>query len=200
MLIGRSISSPSKSVILVAPQDIIFLMLKGPGHLGFIFPLGSKDLSQSTFRTKSPSLRFLNFTFLLNALAIIFWYPCAWYCALARGVQLNRRPDPPSQTNRIQTDNHPTRLPSGQWWVLAIPNRFRRVGWQVFPHKIRSTRPDRVYNPVLIHSILSTPIQTITSSLTLSFSVHSFAQSRLRVSRSRSLSCSTANTTVDLNI
>ena len=83
MLIGRSISSPSKYVILVAPPDMIFLMTKGPDHLGFIFPLGSKVSSLSTFRTKSPSLRFLGLTFLLNALAIFFWYPCVWYCALA---------------------------------------------------------------------------------------------------------------------
>ena len=31
----------------------------------------------------SPSLRFLGLTFLLNAQEIFFWYPCAWYCALA---------------------------------------------------------------------------------------------------------------------
>ena len=77
MLIEQSISSPSKSVILVAPLDMIFLMIKVPDHLGFIFPLGSKVSSLSTFRTKSPSLRFLSFTFLLNALAIRFSYPCA---------------------------------------------------------------------------------------------------------------------------
>ena len=83
MLMGRSISSLSKSVILVAPPNMIFLIIKGLDHLGFIFPLGSKVLSLSTFRTKSPSLRFLGFTFLLNALAILFWYPYAWYYVLA---------------------------------------------------------------------------------------------------------------------
>ena len=83
MLIGQSIFFPSKFVILVTPPDMIFLIIKCPGHLGFIFPLGSKVSSLSTFRTKSSSLRFLGFTFLLNALAILFWYPCAWYCALA---------------------------------------------------------------------------------------------------------------------
>ena len=77
MLIGRSISSPSKSMILVAPPDIIFLMIKGLDHLGFIFPLGSKVSSLSTFRAKSPSLRSLDFIFLLNALSILFWYPYA---------------------------------------------------------------------------------------------------------------------------
>ena len=55
MLIGQSISSLSKSVILVAPPHMIFIMIKGPDHLGFIFPLGSKVSSLSTFRTKSPS-------------------------------------------------------------------------------------------------------------------------------------------------
>ena len=75
---GRNISSPSKFVILVAPTDMIFLMIKGLDHLGFIFPLGSKVSSLSTFRIKSHSLRFLGFTFLLNALAILFWYLCAW--------------------------------------------------------------------------------------------------------------------------
>ena len=69
MLIGRSISSPSKSMIIVAPPDMIFLMIKGLDHLGFIFPLGSKVSSLSTFKTRSLSLRFLGFTFLLNALA-----------------------------------------------------------------------------------------------------------------------------------
>ena len=83
MLMGRSISSPSKSVILVAPPDMIFLMIKGLDHLGFIFPLGSKVSSLSTVRANSPSLSFLGFNFLLNALTIIFWYPCTWYCALA---------------------------------------------------------------------------------------------------------------------
>ena len=90
MLIGRIISSPSKSVILVAPPNMIFLIIKGPDHLGFIFPLKSKVSSLSTFKTKSPSfktkspsLRFLGLTFLLNALAILLRYPCAWYCALA---------------------------------------------------------------------------------------------------------------------
>ena len=78
MLAGQSISSPSKSVILVASFDMIFLIIKGPGHLGFIFPLGSKG---PTFRTKSPYLRFLDFIVLLNALAILFCYPYAWYCA-----------------------------------------------------------------------------------------------------------------------
>ena len=53
LLIGRSISSPSKSVILVAPPDMIFLIIKGPDHPGFIFHLGSKVSSLSTFRTKS---------------------------------------------------------------------------------------------------------------------------------------------------
>ena len=83
MLIGRSISSPSKFVIFVVPPDMIFLMIKGLDHFSFIFPLGSKVPSLSTFRTKSPSLRFLGFIFLLNVLAILFWYPCAWYYALA---------------------------------------------------------------------------------------------------------------------
>ena len=83
MLIGQSISSPSKSVILVAPPDMIFLIIKGPDHPGFIFHLGSKVSSLSTFGIKAPSLRFLGLTFLLNALAILFWYPCTWYCALA---------------------------------------------------------------------------------------------------------------------
>ena len=83
MLIRQSISFPSKSVILVAPPDMIFLIIKRLDHLGFIFPLGSKVSPLSTFRTKSHSLRFLALTFLLNALAILFWYPCAWYCALA---------------------------------------------------------------------------------------------------------------------
>ena len=83
MLIRRSISSLSKSVILVAPFDMIFLIIKGPDHLGYIFPLRSKVSSLNTFRTKSPSLRFLGHTFLLNALATLFWYPCGWYCALA---------------------------------------------------------------------------------------------------------------------
>ena len=83
MLIERSISSPSKSVILVAPPDMIFLIIKGPDHLGFIFLLKSKVSSLSTFKTKSPSLRFLGLTFLLNALAILFWYACAWYYAPA---------------------------------------------------------------------------------------------------------------------
>ena len=72
MLIGRSISSPSKSVVLVAPPDMIFLMIKGPDHLGFNFFLGSKVSSLSTFRSKFPSLRFFG---LLNALVILFWYP-----------------------------------------------------------------------------------------------------------------------------
>ena len=83
MLIGRRISSPSKSVILLAPPNMIFLIIKGPDHLGFIFLLGSKVSSLSTFKTKSPSLRFLHFTFLLNALAILFWYPYAGYCSLS---------------------------------------------------------------------------------------------------------------------
>ena len=83
MLIQQSISSPSKYIILVAPPDMIFLVINGPDHLGFIFPLRSKVSSLSTFRTKSHSLSFLGFTFLLNALAILFWYPCAWYYALA---------------------------------------------------------------------------------------------------------------------
>ena len=83
LLIGRSISSPSKFVILVAPPNMIFLIIKGPDHLGFIFPLKSKVSSLSTFKTKSPSLRFLGLTFLLNALAILLRYPYAWYCALA---------------------------------------------------------------------------------------------------------------------
>ena len=83
MLIKGRISSPSKFVILVVPPDMIFFIIKGPDHLGFIFPLGSKVSSLSTFRTKSPSLRFLGFTFLLNALAILFGYLCAWYCAPA---------------------------------------------------------------------------------------------------------------------
>ena len=72
MLIGQSISSPSKFVILVAPLDMIFLMIKGPDHLGFVFPLRSKVSFLSTFRTKSPSLRFLGFTFLLKAPASFF--------------------------------------------------------------------------------------------------------------------------------
>ena len=83
MLIMRSISSPSKSVILVEPLDMIFLIIKGPDHLNFILPLRSKVSSLSTFKTKSPTLRFLGLTFLLNALEILFWYPCAWYFALA---------------------------------------------------------------------------------------------------------------------
>ena len=83
MLIGRSSFFPSKFVILVAPLDMIFLIIKGPDHLDFIFPLGSKVSSLSTFGTKSPSLRFLDFTFLVNALKILFWYPYASYCALA---------------------------------------------------------------------------------------------------------------------
>ena len=83
MLMGQNISSPSKSVILIAHPDMIFLMIKGPDHLSFIFPLGSKVSSLSTFGTKSHFLRFLVFTFMLNALAILFWYPYAWYCALA---------------------------------------------------------------------------------------------------------------------
>ena len=83
MLVRQSISSPSKSVILVAHFDMIFLIIKGLDHLGFIFPLKSKVSSLSTFRTKSPSLRFLGLTFLLNTLAILFWYPYAWYYALA---------------------------------------------------------------------------------------------------------------------
>ena len=83
LLIGRSISSPSKSVILVAPPNMISLIIKGPDHLGFIFPLRSKVSSLSTFKTKSPSLRSLGLTFLLNALAILLWYPYAWYCALS---------------------------------------------------------------------------------------------------------------------
>ena len=82
MLIGQSISFPSKFIILEVPLDMIFLIIKGLDHLGFIFPLGSKVSFPSTFRTKSPSLRFLDFTFLLNALTILFWYPCAWYYAL----------------------------------------------------------------------------------------------------------------------
>ena len=82
MLIGRIISSPSKSVILVAPPNMIFLIIKGQDHLGFIFPLRSKVSSLSTFITKSLSLRFLGLTFLFNVLTILFWYPCAWYCAL----------------------------------------------------------------------------------------------------------------------
>ena len=73
MLIGQSISSPSKSLILVAPPDMILLLTKSLDHLGFIFPLGSKVSSLSTFRTRSHFLRFLAFTFLLNALAILFW-------------------------------------------------------------------------------------------------------------------------------
>ena len=72
MLIGQSISSLSKSVILVAPPNKIFLIIKGSDHLGFIFPFRPKDLSLSTFRTRSPSLRSLGFTFLLNALTILF--------------------------------------------------------------------------------------------------------------------------------
>ena len=83
MLIGRSISSPSKFVILIAPPNMFFLIIKGPDHLGFIFLVGSKVSSISNFRTKSYSLRFLGFTFLLNALVMLFQYPCAWYCALA---------------------------------------------------------------------------------------------------------------------
>ena len=82
-MIGRSISSLSKYVILVAPLDMIFLIIKGLYHLGFIFLLGSKVSSLNTFRTKSHSLTFLDFTFLLNALTILFWYPYAWYCAIA---------------------------------------------------------------------------------------------------------------------
>ena len=42
MLIGQRISLPSKSVFLVAPLDMIFLILKGPDQLGFVFPLRSK--------------------------------------------------------------------------------------------------------------------------------------------------------------
>ena len=83
MLIGQSISSPSKSIILVAPFDMIFLIIKGQDYLGIIFPLGSKVSSLRTFKIKSPSLRFLGLTFFVNALAILFWYPWAWYCALA---------------------------------------------------------------------------------------------------------------------
>ena len=83
MLIGKNISSPSKSIILVAPPDMIFLIMKGLDHLGFIFPLKLEISSLSTFRTKSSSLRFLVFTFLLNTLADLFCYPCAWYYALA---------------------------------------------------------------------------------------------------------------------
>ena len=83
MLIGQSISSPSKSVNLVAPPNRIFSIIKGPDHLDFIFLLRSKVSYLSPLRTKSPSLRFPGFTFLLNALAILFWYPCAWYYALA---------------------------------------------------------------------------------------------------------------------
>ena len=83
MLVERNISSPSISVILVAPLDMIFLMIKDLDHLGFIFPLGSKVSFLSSFRTESLSLRYLGFTFLLNALAILFWYHCAWYRALA---------------------------------------------------------------------------------------------------------------------
>ena len=83
MLIGRSISSLSKSVILVVPPNMIFLIIKGPDHLGFIFPLRSKVSSLSTFRTKSPSLRFLGLNFLSNALEILFCYPYACYYALA---------------------------------------------------------------------------------------------------------------------
>ena len=83
MLIGQSISSPSKFVILVALPDMIFLIIKILVHLGFIFPPGLKVSSLSTFGTKSPSLRFLGLTFLLNALAILFWYLCAWYYVLA---------------------------------------------------------------------------------------------------------------------
>ena len=82
MLIRRSISSPSKSIILVAPPDMICLIIKGPDYLGFIFPLGSKVSSLSTFRTKSSSLKFPSLTFFLNALSILFWYPYVWYCAL----------------------------------------------------------------------------------------------------------------------
>ena len=82
ILIGRNISSPSKFVILLTLPDMIFLIIKGSDHPGFIFPLESNVSSLSTFRTKSPSLRFLGFTFLLNALAILFWSPYAWYCAL----------------------------------------------------------------------------------------------------------------------
>ena len=45
---------------------------KRPGPSRLLFPLGSKVSSLSTFTTNSPSLRFLGFTFLLNALAILF--------------------------------------------------------------------------------------------------------------------------------
>ena len=83
VLIGQSISSPSKSEILVASLNMIFLIIKSPSHLGFILTLGLEVSSLRTFRTKSPSLKFLGFTFLLSALAILFWYPCARYCALA---------------------------------------------------------------------------------------------------------------------
>ena len=83
MLIGQRISFLYKSVILVVPPNMIFVIIKGLDHLGFIFPLGSNISSLSTFRTKSPSLRFLGLTFLLNALAILVWYPYAWYCVLA---------------------------------------------------------------------------------------------------------------------
>ena len=51
-------------------SNMVFLIKKGLDH---IFHLGSKVSSLSTFRTRSPSLKFLGFTFLLNALAILFW-------------------------------------------------------------------------------------------------------------------------------
>ena len=107
-LIGQRISLPSKSVFLVAPLDMIFLIIKGLDHLGSIFPLGSKVSSLSTFRTKSPSLRFQGFTFLLNTLAILFWYPCAWYCALTlfSSIKVNC-----SYLSFIQ---------SSSWFLLAI--------------------------------------------------------------------------------
>ena len=64
------------------PLDMIVLIIKGPNYLGFIFPLGSNVSSLSTFRIKFASLGFLGFTFLLNALEILFQQPFAWYCAL----------------------------------------------------------------------------------------------------------------------
>ena len=42
MLIGQSISFPSKFIILEVPLDMIFLIIKGLDHLGFIFLLDQK--------------------------------------------------------------------------------------------------------------------------------------------------------------
>ena len=64
MLIGRRISSPSKFVILVAPPDMIFLMIKGPNHLDFIS--NDKSLIFKHLQDQVPFLKVSWFHFLVE--------------------------------------------------------------------------------------------------------------------------------------